>query len=403
MNEWGKFSIADLISNGKLFIGDGYRAKNKELANHGIPFARISNINNGFHFRDADCFPEKDLHKVGNKISQEGDVVFTSKGTVGRFAFVKNDIPRFVYSPQLCFWRVLDNKIIDSRFLFFWMIGREFSLQINEVKGQTDMADYVSLADQRNMHITLPSIPEQHSIAEVLGALDDKIELNQQMNVTLEKTSWAIFKHIFIENELANKWEYSQIGEKLLTCLGGTPSTDKPKYWNNGTIPWINSGKVNEFRVIDGAKYITKMGLDNSSTKIVPARTTIIAITGATLGQVSLLEIEACTNQSVVSILGSDKLPNEYIYFWIKHTINALISWQTGGAQQHINKNNVNEFKILNPDIKTMQKFIFLVRPIFDYIKNNCFESLTLASLRDSLLPRLMSGEVRVKDVEIEL
>jgi len=188
MKDWERYSVAHLILDGVLFIGDGYRAKNEELANHGIPFARVSNINDGFHLEDADHFPEKDVYKVGNKISQYGDVVFTSKGTVGRFAFVRADIPRFVYSPQLCFWRVLDSQIIDPRFLFFWMSGREFFLQINGVKGQTDMADYVSLADQRKMHITLPPLPEQRAIAEILGALHDKIELNRRMNAT--RTNW---------------------------------------------------------------------------------------------------------------------------------------------------------------------------------------------------------------------
>lgn len=148
MTDWKRYSVADLISDKKLFIGDGYRAKNEEFSASGLPFARVSNINNGFDFKDVDLFPEKDLNKVGNKISEPGDVVFTSKGTVGRFAFVTSDVQRFIYSPQLCFWRVLDTEVIDPRFLFFWMFGREFFLQFNGVKGQTDMADYVSLADQ---------------------------------------------------------------------------------------------------------------------------------------------------------------------------------------------------------------------------------------------------------------
>jgi type I restriction enzyme S subunit len=249
--------------------------------------------------------------------------------------------------------------------------------------------------------LPVPDRKTQEIIGDYYFDISAKIEVNRRMNATLERTAWAIFTKIVIENELATKWEYARIGDKLITCLGGTPSTDNSEYWNNGTIPWINSGKVNEFRVIDGAEYITKLGLDNSSTKVVPARTTVIAITGATLGQVSLLEIEACTNQSVVSVLGSDELPDEFVYFWIKHKIDDLVSWQTGGAQQHINKNNVNDFKILCPDPKTMQKFIPLVRPIFDLIKSNCFESRTLASLRDSLLPKLMRGEVRVREPDL--
>jgi type I restriction enzyme S subunit len=93
-------NVSRLIEDGDLLINDGYRAKNNELSSTGLPFARAQNVNNGFHFdNDVDRFPEKDLQKVGVKVSQPGDVVFTSKGTVGRFAYVTPDTPSFVYSP----------------------------------------------------------------------------------------------------------------------------------------------------------------------------------------------------------------------------------------------------------------------------------------------------------------
>jgi type I restriction enzyme S subunit len=119
--------IKELIEDGVLFIGDGYRAKNSELAPSGLPFARVQNINNGFQLDEVDHFPVADLHRVGNKISEPGDVVFTSKGSVGRFAFVRDTTPRFVYSPQLCFWRVLDRRRINPQWLFYWMQSREYS------------------------------------------------------------------------------------------------------------------------------------------------------------------------------------------------------------------------------------------------------------------------------------
>ena len=129
MKEWRQFEVENLIASRILVISDGYRAKNSELSNHGLPFARGGNINQGFLFDDADCLDVSNLQKAGEKISKVGDVVFTSKGTVGRFAFVKESTPRFVYSPQLCFWRVLDSNFILPRFLYYWMQGREFFAQ----------------------------------------------------------------------------------------------------------------------------------------------------------------------------------------------------------------------------------------------------------------------------------
>ena len=198
---WRRYVTGDLIAKGKLSIGDGYRAKNSELGRSGLPFARAANINGGFRFDDPDRFPEKDLAKVGEKISKPGDVVFTSKGTVGRFAFVRKTTPSFVYAPQLCYWRTLDLDVLDARWLYYWMCGQEFGQQAAVVKGQTDMADYVSLGDQRLMEITLPPIAEQQAIAGTLGTLDDKIEQNGQTVRLLERLAQGIFQAWFVDYE----------------------------------------------------------------------------------------------------------------------------------------------------------------------------------------------------------
>src|SRR5205807_23431 len=138
----------------------------------------------------------------------------------------------------------------------------------------------------------------------------------------------------------------------------------------------------------------------SSATKLLPTRTTVIAITGATLGQVSLTEITTCANQSIVGVIGGDGLPSEFIYFWVKENIEHLLAWQTGGAQQHINKNNVNDMPVVCPTRQVVTAYLGLVRPVFDRIRSCCFETLTLAALRHTLLPKLISGELRLKDTE---
>jgi type I restriction enzyme S subunit len=188
---------------------------------------------------------------------------------------------------------------------------------------------------------------------------------------------------------------FRKIGQVLTTVLGGTPDRANPEYWG-GDVPWINSGKINEFRIIEPTECITEKGLENSATKLLPKRTTVIAITGATLGQVSLLEISSSANQSVIGILESKELPAEYIYFWIKQSIQNIIAWQTGGAQQHINKQNVNDSLLLIPDKILLQNYLSIIRPFFNKITLNCFENLNLGKIRDFLLPKLMSGKIRV-------
>ena len=247
----------------------------------------------------------------------------------------------------------------------------------------------------KNLKILLPPLPEQKAIAAVLSSLDDKIELLHRENETLEQMAEALFRKWFIE-DAKEDWEEYKIGDKLKVLLGGTPSTKKPEYWN-GDIPWINSGEINKFRILEPTKYITRLGLDNSSTKLLPKGTTVLAITGATLGQISRLEIDACANQSVIGIIGNEEFSNEYIYLWIKFYIKDIISNQTGGAQQHINTNDIKNTTITKPDKITYEEFMNLIKPIFDRISKNTFEIRTLENLRDTLLPKLMSGKVRVK------
>jgi len=261
---------------------------------------------------------------------------------------------------------------------------------------------------------------EQSSIASILSSLDSKIELNQQMNKTLEAIGQAIFKHWFIDFEFPNEkgkpykssggemidselgkiprgWKVSKIGDEFETILGGTPSTTNKSYWENGTIPWINSGKINEFRITEPTAFITEEAVNKSATKLMRKGTTVLAITGATLGQVSRIEIDTCANQSVIGVIENKDIPSEYVYLWIKHKIIGLISHQTGGAQQHINKNNVNELDILLPNNSLMLKFKGVMRPIFKNISINCFESQILSQIRDALLPKLMLGKIRIK------
>ncbi len=166
-----RHAVSELIDSGKLIIGDGYRAKNSELDADGLPFARAANINGGFRFENAELLGWPGVVRAGAKVSVPFDVVFTSKGTVGRFAFVAPSTPKFVYSPQLCFWRSADHESLSPFFLYHWMQSRRFLEQVDAVKGQTDMADYVSLTDQRLISITYPPAALQHKLRDEVAPL----------------------------------------------------------------------------------------------------------------------------------------------------------------------------------------------------------------------------------------
>lgn len=197
-------------------------------------------------------------------------------------------------------------------------------------------------------------VEDQCRIASILSSLDRKIELNNKINADLEEMAQAIFKNWFVDFEpfkdgkfldselgmIPEGWKVGTLGDFCKCLLGGTPSRSKEEYWN-GDVNWINSGEINKFRILEASEKITELGLSKSATKLLPKKTTVLAITGATLGQVSLLEIDTCANQSVIGVLENAEVPYEYIYPFIKDRIEMLIQHQTGGAQQHINKDNV--------------------------------------------------------------
>ena len=305
-------------------------------------------------------------------------------------------------------YALIPNEKVDGRFLYYSVMHNRDHFSRVAV-GSTVKS--LRLDSFKSLSIHLPPLEKQKSIANVLTTFDDKIELNRQTNATLEAIAQAIFKEWFVyfnypgatgelvESELGfipKGWRVEKIGKILKTKLGGTPSTKKKEYWENGIIPWINSGKVNEFRIIEPSTYITKEAVRKSNTKLLPKRTVVIAITGATLGQVSLLEIDSCANQSVIGILENESIPSEYIYLWVVSNIQSIISNQSGGAQQHINTNDVNNSLIVVPDYQVLTNFHQLISPVFDRESLLCFESASLAKIRDLLLPRLMNGEIEV-------
>ena len=281
--------------------------------------------------------------------------------------------------------------------------------------------------------VLIPSKSQQNKIASLLSSLDDKIEVNRRINDNfviekffeilliwmltipindnLEQQAQALFKswfvdfepfrdQSFVESELGmipDGWRVGRLGDKCKCILGGTPSRNKPEYWD-GDIAWINSGEVNKFRITTPSEYITEEGLNHSATKLLPRKTTVLAITGATLGQVSLLEIDTCANQSVIGVLENDEYPYSFVYPLIKERIGELMSHMTGGAQQHINKNNVEGLDIVIPSHDVMTSFRDITFPIYEKIGYLCQETDSLAELRDTLLPKLMSGEIKVFD-----
>lgn len=167
---WEAFRTGELVAAGVLEIGDGYRAKNAEMSDSGLPFIRVASVRDGhLDLTACDHLPLSYGTRLKGKASQPADTVICMKGTVGRSAFVHAELPPLAYSPQVSYWRSLDHEALAPSYVYSWIRSDDFRRQCGAVKGATDMADYVNLKDQRRMRLLRPS-------AAVMSAFDASVE-----------------------------------------------------------------------------------------------------------------------------------------------------------------------------------------------------------------------------------
>lgn len=400
---WRRTSFADLLESGVLEINDGYRAKNSELGSAGLPFARARNVRDGFDFTQADFLMPNSVTRAGLKVSQVHDVVFTSKGTVGRFALVNERTPSFVYSPQLSFWRVLDADALDPAFLYFWMQGPECRRQFAALKGQTDMADYISLRDQRTLKITMPGIQSQRRIASILAALDDKIDSNRRLAKLLEETARTEFRRRFggrlegagelgshVDVVRGRSYKSSELGasERALVTLksirrGGGYSPDGLKAYSGD----FKSEQV----VAPGELVVAHTDLTQKAEVI--AKPAIVPNPAGYSALIASLDLAIVRPRT-------DTLSVPFLYFLLMESAfqQHAYGFANGSTVLHLDKQAIPSFPFEMPDRESLVTFNELVVPMFALGTGLESDTQPLAALRDALLPKLISGQIRVPD-----
>lgn len=178
--------VGELISARILTIGDGYRAKNSELGALGVHFIRAGDLLRGRVTPTEDYLSAAALERAKGKLAKPGDTAFTSKGTIGRFAYVDTATAAAVYSPQVCYWRSESAEVLEPSYLHFWMKSPAFARQVDSVRGQAAIMDFVSLSDQRRMFIDLPAARVQRRFAELAEPLLTRISINRCNATSLE-------------------------------------------------------------------------------------------------------------------------------------------------------------------------------------------------------------------------
>ena len=395
MSKWHPTSVGQLVADAALEFGDGYRTKRSE---HGLPGYRIIRVadvaENNINF-DGPDFVSNDFGKaIGSKVGQSGDILLTTKGTVGRVAVMPDTTERVVYSPQLCYFRVRNSHVISPRFLRFWFSSPEFWSQAADRMNNTDMAAYINMADVRSLKVSLPNIETQRAIAEVLGALDDKIAANTK----LAATAHALAAHIY--DCFTSSLDSVPMSRVLSPVLGGTPPRSREDFWAGDQL-WASAKDITgaEFStVVDTDEKISCSAVEKTKAKPLPAGSVILTARG-TVGAVARLAVPASFNQSCYGFVPG-VVPPGVLYFSIVHATQRAKAIAHGSVFDTITMKTFDHLEFPDFEGDTMANTEAKIAPLLETITGAVLENHKLATTRDALLPQLMSGKLRVKDVE---
>lgn len=390
-------TFADLVQRGSLLVNDGYRTKSEELGRPGIPILRVAEVQDG-HLSPSfgDHVRDEFRGKIGVKTSEPRDVVLTTKGTVGRVARIPAVGPVFVYSPQVCFFRVID-RALDPRWLYYWFHGSQFRGQAAGVQSQTDMAAYINLADLRAMTLSLPSVPEQRGIAATLGALDDKIESNRQLSklaIDLARTLLSQGSRLVRVGDVADVVRGLSYSGAGLTDEENVRAKPMINLANFSTEGWLKP---------EGLKYYEG---DHQARHEVQAGDLIVANTDLTqqrviLGRPALASpvLSGALFTHHTSLIRFSSHPEYRLPLWAQ-----LNSWAfrkraegfaTGTTVAALPASAILDFEFSVPG---NAQLVQVCEELLEKVWAAESESQRMIALRDVLLPELLSGRLRVPE-----
>lgn len=411
MSKWTTTTTSELISNSVLEIGDGYRAKNSEFVpNGGLPFVRVRDITTSIDMENLDELPACQIDRYQPKVSQPLDSVITMKGSIGRVMIISSDFPKFVYSPQLSYWRTRNHKIVDPRWLRFWLESPEFEAQANATKGTTDMADYVSLSNQRRMCITLPPLSVQSEIADVLCLFDDLIGNNRRRIEILEEMARLLYREWFVhfrfpgheDVELVDSdlgpipagWKVAQLSEVCSLVMGQSP---KSEHYND-----IGKGLPFHQGVTDfGSRYPTHTKWTNVDKRVADAGDILFSVR-APVGRINLAPDRLVVGRGLSAIRANDGNQNFLLnQLQDKFAEEDLIGG--GTIFNAVTRHDMESILLLDADRFVVSHFEAKVAIFADLIANLWKQNRVLREARDLLLPRLISGELDVSELDLDL
>ena len=347
---------------------------------------------------------------------QAGDIALnsTGQGTLGR-AQVYSDDERRAIDSHVTLLRTEDElNPYFHRYFLESPLGQAllYSMCVNGSTGQIEL----SKTRLDLFPIPIPPLEEQRKIATVLYTVDQAIQKTEKAITQFGRVKQGLYQNLFSEGyEQHNQFESSKYGRvpsswkiaKLSEVTsqiqaGGTPDTDVAEYYG-GDIAWVKTGELSQYRVTKTEQSITEKGLKESTARLFSPGTILIAMYGATTGEVSLLEIEAATNQACCGVITTDKMVSEFLFHQLKYFSDRLVSLSAGSGQQNISKGIIEKFDVLVPPVQEQKSIVSVLNNVDESIAENEIAKRQYQRLKQGLMQDLLSGIVRTHETDIEV
>ena len=376
----------------------------------GYPLVRTPNIGRG---RIIYSGMHRVCEEVYNKrnaraIPQTNDLIFAREATAGNVALIQEG-EKVCLGQRTVLIRPNAN-LVNPAFLTYHLLAPEQQYKLLSTANGATVA-HVNMPTIRNLKLSLPPLATQHRIATILSRYDSLIENYQKQIKLLEEAAQRLYKEWFIDlhfpghentkivDGLPEGWEKKKISDVCtMIGAGSTPSRRNNAYWDDGNIRWVKTKELLDNWIFDTEEYITEEGLNNSSTKMFPVNTILMAIYASpTLGRLGILAQECCCNQAALGLVANEKLISwVWLYlklFELRDEFNAVAR---GAGQQNISGVVVKNWEITVPNKKTIEDFAKMAKPYFENAKSLQSQLRLLTEARDRLLPKLMSGEITI-------
>ena len=366
------------------------------------PYIRVRDLNNQSTLELNDDFEYVDdetQKSISRYIVGAGDIVLSIVGTIGLVAIVGESLHKANLTENCVKLTQLDG--VDRDYLYYFLKSGLGQAEI--AKGTVGAVQAkLPIKNIQDIDVVLPDISTQQKISSILRSIDNKIDNNQKINDNLEQQAQSYFQELFVDNA-DPEWTTGTISDLGAVVGGSTPSKAKPEYYTESGIAWITPKdlSVNKSKFIShGENDITELGLKNSSASIMPEGTVLFS-SRAPIGYIAIAAGEVTTNQGFKSVIPKPEIGTPFVYFFLKHNLPVIEGMASGSTFKEVSGSTMKNIPAVIPDAETLARFNDFCAPICAQQRILEEQSQSLAALRDNLLPKLMSGEIDVSDIQL--